>query len=307
MIVLMPSGILDGLPDDLTRDAVAWDSGEPEPANLATVELYVPPYIASTADLMMMRRMPALRIVQTLTAGVDHVLAHVPPGVTLCNAAGVHDASTAELAVGLMLASLRHLDEFARAMPVGRWLHEPHESLADKRVLIIGFGSIGRAIARRLAGFEVEVVAVARSARVDEGVAVHAPADLAALLPTADVVLLIVPLTAQTRGLVDAGFLSRMRHGALLVNVSRGAVVDTGALLEACRTGRVRAALDVTDPEPLPEDHPLWRTPGVLISPHVGGNTSAFLPRARRLVADQLRRIAAGQAPANVVTPGAAD
>ena len=240
-----------------------------------------------------MARMPSLRVVQTLTAGVDNVLAALPDGVTLCNAAGVHDASTAELAVGLTIASLRHLDDFARAMPEGRWLYDRHEALADKRVLIVGFGSIGRAIARRLDGFECEVSAVARTARTVDGIDVRSIEELPGLLPAADVVILIVPLTPDTRGMVDAAFLARMRDGALLVNVSRGPVVDTDALLAECASGRLRAALDVTDPEPLPADHPLWRTPGVLISPHVGGNTSAFLPRARRLVAAQLRRWAA--------------
>jgi phosphoglycerate dehydrogenase-like enzyme len=298
---LLPGYILEGLPADLRPAARAWDSGDPVPDDLAAVEFFVPPYTASAMDLAMMARMPGLRVVQALTAGVDNVVPHLPAGVTLCNAAGVHDASTAELAVGLTLASLRHLDDFARAMPQGQWRYARHEALADKRVLVVGFGSIGQAIARRLAGFECEVLAVARSPRVVDGVPVHAVDDLPALLPTADVVILIVPLTARTRGLVDAAFLAAMRDGALLVNVARGPVVDTDALLVECRSGRLHAALDVTDPEPLPPEHPLWRTAGVLISPHVGGNTSAFLPRAHLLVADQLRRFLAGEQPANVV------
>ncbi len=306
MTILAPPYILEGLPADVAGPAEPWDSGDPDPADPAGVDLWVPPYTATAADLTLMRRLPGLRVVQTLTAGVDNVLAALPEGVTLCNAAGVHDASTAELAVGLTIASLRHLDEFARAMPEGRWLYDRHEALADKRVLIVGFGAIGRAIARRLAGFEVELIAVARTARDEDGMPVHALHDLPALLPCADVVILILPLTDETRGLVDADFLARMRPGALLVNVARGPVVDTEALLEACTSGRTRAALDVTDPEPLPADHPLWRTPGVLISPHVGGNTSAFLPRARRLVADQVRRHLAGEPLANVVSGPAA-
>ncbi len=304
MTTLLPSYILEGLPDELALAAVAWDSGDPDPECLPDVEVLVPPYTASTADLAMMARMPALRVVQTLTAGVDNVLASLPEGVTLCNAAGVHDASTAELAVGLTIASLRHLDDFARAMPDGRWMYDRHESLADKRVLIVGFGSIGRAIARRLDGFECQVGAVARTARTVDGIDVRSIDDLPALLPSADVVILIVPLSPDTRGMVDAAFLARMRDGALLVNVSRGPVVDTDALLAECASGRLRAALDVTDPEPLPPEHPLWHTPGVLISPHVGGNTSAFLPRARRLVAEQLRRWESGEPLANVVVSG---
>ena len=302
MTTLVPGYIRDGLPDELTAEAVAWDSGDPPPAGLSDVEVFIPPYTATADDLALMSRMPGLRLVQTLTAGVDNVLALLPEGVTLCNATGVHDASTAELAVGLTIASLRHLDDFARAMPDGRWLYARHEALADKRVLIVGFGSIGRAIARRLEGFECEVLAVARTARDVNGEAVHALDELPALLPTSDVVILIVPLTPDTRGMVDATFLARMRDGALLVNVSRGPVVDTDALVTECVSGRLRAALDVTDPEPLATDHPLWRTPGVLVSPHVGGNTSAFLPRARTLVADQLRRYISGEQLANVVT-----
>lgn len=306
MTVLAPGYIRDGLPDDLASGVRAWDTGEPDPAAevLHSVEVFVPPYTATAADLALMARMPALRVVQTLTAGVDNVLEVLPDGVTLCNAAGVHDASTAELAVGLTIASLRHLDEFARAMPEGRWCYDRHQSLADTRVLIVGFGSIGRAVARRLAGFECDVVAVARSARVVDGVRVHAAGDLPALLPGADVVILIVPLTDETRGMVDAEFLATMHDGALLVNVARGPVVVTEALLAECARGRLRAALDVTHPEPLPSDHPLWCTRGVLISPHVGGNTTAFLPRARQLVADQLGRRRAGEVLRNVVVGG---
>lgn len=301
MIALVPPYIHEALPADLQAGAATWDRRQPDPPRLADVDFFVPPYTATPRDLAMLTRMPALAVIQTLTAGIDTLAPLVPVGVTVCNAAGVHDASTAELAVGLTIASMRHLDDFARAMPEGRWIYDRHESLADKRVVIVGFGSIGRAIARRLAGFECEVVGVARSRRRVDGIAVHADADLPDLLPTADVVIVIVPLTERTRGLVDAGFLSRMSPGALLVNVSRGAVVDTDALVAATARGHIRAALDVTDPEPLPAGHPLWRTPGVLISPHVGGNTSAFLPRARRLVTEQLRRWRAGEPLANVV------
>jgi phosphoglycerate dehydrogenase-like enzyme len=241
--------------------------------------------------LTLLRDMPRLHVVQTLTAGYEHVLPHLPPGVRLCNARGVHDASTAELALALMLASLRGIPDFVRGQDRSEWRHARHESLADRTVLIVGYGGIGEAIERRLAGFEVTVLRVARTAR--EGVAPLE--DLPDLLPRADVVVLCVPLTDQTRHLVDAGFLGLMRDGALLVNVSRGAVVDTGALLAELATGRLRAALDVTDPEPPPADHPLWSVPGLLLSPHVGGNSTAFLPRAQGLIVDQLTRYAAGE------------
>lgn len=262
------------------------------------VVFYVPRYMGPVADLELMAQMPNLEVVQLLTAGFDNALRYVPRGVTLCNAGGVHDASTAELAVGLILASLRGLDEFARAMPSGAWVYARREALADKRVLVIGAGGVGRAVQRRLEPFEADVTMAARTARPG----VVATADVGVLLPTVDVVVLAVPLDESTTGMVDDAFLSRMRDGALLVNIARGPVVDTEALVRHVAMGRIRAALDVTEPEPLPPGHPLWTLPGALVSPHVGGNTSAFLPRARKLVDDQLRRFAAGEPLASVVS-----
>jgi len=207
----------------------------------------------------------------------------------------VHDTSTAEIALALALARGRQLDDYARNMPAGRWEPVFGNALADLRVLIVGYGNIGQAIEARLAGFEVaSITRVARRAR-DGEVLVHAIDDLPELLPEADVVFLIAPLTPQTEGLIGAAELDLLPDGALLVNVARGKLVDTDALTAATATGRIRAALDVTDPEPLPEDHPLWHNPGVLISPHVGGASSAFWPRADRLIAAQLHRFAAGQ------------
>jgi phosphoglycerate dehydrogenase-like enzyme len=304
-VVLLPfpdhARVLGGATDGLEVH-VAQAGETPADDVLGRTTFYVPPYLAPAGAFEVMSRMPALQVVQTLTAGVDQVWAHLPAGVVLCNAAGVHDASTAELAVGLMLASLRGIDDFARAQQHGAWQSARRESLADKRVLVVGHGNVGRALVARLLPFEVEVVAVAtRARRLDDGTLVHGVDELPDLLPEADVVVLIVPLTPATAGLVDAAFLARMTPGALLVNVARGPVVVTDDLLDAVRRGQVRAALDVTDPEPLPPEHPLWTTPGVLISPHVGGNTSAFLPRAYRLVADQLRRRRAGEPLDNVI------
>lgn len=272
---------------------------DPEvPAWVDDVRFYVPSYTFAGDPTPLLARMPRLEVVQTLTAGVDHIRPHVPDGVTLCNGRGIHNASTAELAVALTLASLRELPAFVEAQREGRWARGWTQSLADKTVLILGYGDIGAAVEARLAPFEVEILRAARTAR--DGV--HAIADLPDLLPRADVVVVIVPATDETRGLVDARFLSLMRPGALLVNVARGSVVVTDDLLEALRAGRVRAALDVTDPEPLPADHPLWSAPGLLVTPHVGGATPAMWPRAYRLVRDQLARYAAGRPLRNVMS-----
>jgi phosphoglycerate dehydrogenase-like enzyme len=285
----MPAGV----------EVEVYDGAGAPPSSIEDVELYVIPYmVASPEPLEIMRSMPSLRVAQTLTAGVDNFLPFIRAGVTLCNARGVHDASTAELAVALMLGSLRGLPDFVRAQDRGEWAPQPRPALADRTVLIVGYGSVGAAIEARLAGFECTVLRVARRAR--DGVADLSA--LAGLLPQADVVVLTVPMTSETVGLVDEPFLAAMRDGALLVNVARGPVVDTDALLAELQAGRLRAALDVTDPEPLPREHPMWSAPGLLISPHVGGNTSAFLPRARRLVADQVGRYSTGAGLLNVIT-----
>ncbi|MGD9962193.1 2-hydroxyacid dehydrogenase [Nocardioides sp.] len=267
------------------------------PASLAEVAGYVLPYRFEPGDSAFLARAPRLRWVQSLTAGVDHLVGRIPEGVTLCNGRGIHSASTAELAVALMLASLRAIPDFVRAQDRREWVPGERPALADRRVLIIGYGDIGAAIEARLTPFEVEVVRVARTARAD----VHAFADLPALIPEADVIVLVVPLTEATRHLVDARFLAAMKQGALLVNVARGAVVDTDALVAALHGGRITAALDVTDPEPPPPEHPLWSAPGLLISPHTGGSSTAFKPRAVRLIREQLQRFARDEPLDNVV------
>ena len=259
---------------------------------LADVTMWVLSYDLSADLRPALARMPRLEVVQAQSAGTDGIVAQIPDGVTLCNARGVHDAATAELGVGLILASLRGIPAFVRAQEEQRWLaYRWWDALADKTVMIVGYGSIGAALERRLAGFEVEVVRVARTAR--DGI--HATSELPELLPHADVVVLLTPLTDRTRHLADAQFLAAMKDGALLVNLARGPVVDTDAVLAETETGRLRAALDVTDPEPLPDGHPLWSAPGVLISPHVAGGTTAMRPRVLSLVREQVRRVAAGE------------
>jgi phosphoglycerate dehydrogenase-like enzyme len=291
---------LGSLPAGLELDFYRAD-GDDFPGTIDEVAFYVLPYMRGPAVLSRAAEMPKLQVVQTLTAGYEEFLPLVPPGVTLCNAAGLHDTSTAELAIALALASGRHLDEFARNQAEGAWRFVFGRALADQRALIVGYGRIGQAIERRLDGFEVaSVTRVARRARTGRP-QVHPVEDLHRLLPEADVVFLIAPHTPQTEGLIGARELALLPDDALLVNVARGKLVDTDALVAELATGRIRAALDVIDPEPLPVGHPLWRQPGVLISPHVGGASSAFFPRADRLMAAQLARFTAGQPLENVV------
>ncbi|MGE7390028.1 2-hydroxyacid dehydrogenase [Streptomyces sp. NPDC004126] len=299
-----PPGEIDGLPDRFRYRQ--WDGEDTFPADPADCVFYVTPYMKSQeVTLRPLARMPALRVVQTLTAGIDHVLpglGDLRPGVRLCNARGVHEASTAELALTLVLASLRGIPGMVRGQDREEWRGGFYDALADRSVLIVGYGAIGAAVEDRLVPFECgPVTRVARSARTAPHGPVHALADLPGLLPAADVVVLTTPLTEDTRGLVDAAFLGRMKDGALLVNVSRGPVVDTAALLAELESGRLRAALDVTEPEPLPAGHALWHAPNLLITPHVGGSSSAFEPRAKRLLARQLTRFAAGEEVHNTV------
>lgn len=268
------------------------------PESVGDVAVYVTPYRMGPEIADVLPRMTGLEVVQTLSAGVDNVRSRIPEGVTLCSGRGIHDSSTAELTLTLILSSLRGVPDFVRAQDRHEWTPQWRPALADKRVLLVGYGAIGQAIEARLLPFETTVTRVARSAR--DGV--HAIDELPDLVPDADVVVLILPLTDETRGLVDVDFLGRMKDGALLVNMARGGVVDTAALLAELRSGRITAAVDVVDTEPLPADSPLWTAPGLLISPHVGGASSAMWPRAHRLVRDQLHRYAAGEPLWNVMT-----
>ncbi|MEV4091921.1 2-hydroxyacid dehydrogenase [Streptosporangium saharense] len=288
---------------DVVRDlpgveCVVYDGTGPVPEGVEEVEVWVPPLIPPSRVPGLIGEMRGLRLLQTVTAGVDAYRPHLPEGVVLCNARGVHDAGTAEWAVGAMIAVLREFPGFVAAQERGEWTYHHTGVLADSTVLIVGYGSIGQALERRLDGFEVDVVRVARTAR--EGV--HGQDELPELLPKADVVVLLVPATPTTTGLVDAAFLAAMKDGALLVNAARGGVVDTDALLAELERGRLVAALDVTDPEPLPAGHPLWSAPGVFITPHVAGSSPASGRRLLRLLRSQLLRHLAGEQLKNVIT-----
>ncbi|MEU6077063.1 2-hydroxyacid dehydrogenase [Micromonospora sp. NPDC047074] len=295
--------LLGGLPAETTVEVVEDVSRLPsEPAG---VRFWVPPFLAGGDATGLLPELPDLAVVQLLSAGADAWAGRMPDGVTLCDARGVHDPATAEWVVAAILSHLRAFPALARAQARRSWAYAevaPTDELAGKRVLIVGAGSIGSAVRDRLAPFEVTFTLVARTARPEQGV--HGVGELPGLLPGADVVVLLVPLTEATRGLVDEGFLAAMRDGALLVNAARGPVARTGALVAELRTGRISAALDVTDPEPLPADHELWAMPNVLLTPHVAGSVRGLLPRAYRLVGEQLRRFAAGEPLINTVVDG---
>lgn len=285
-------------------EIVTWDLREPHP-RADEIVVVVPPYLDPRQRLELLGTLPGLQLVQLLTAGYDTVTPHLPDGATLCSGGGIHDASTAELTLALILAMLRGIPDFVRAQGRHEWIPTRiWPALADRRVLVVGYGKVGRAITARLLPFETTVTAVASRPRAGDDLvsAVHGIDELPALLPEHDVVVVITPLTAATEGLVDRGFLAAMKDGALLVNMSRGKVADTDALVAEAARGRLRIALDVTDPEPVPPDHPLWTTPNVLISPHVGGASTAFRPRALALVRRQLAAYAAGRPLEHVVS-----
>jgi phosphoglycerate dehydrogenase-like enzyme len=292
---------LGELPAD-TQVEVFTSPAEPMPSDPADVRFWVPPFLSTGNVVQLTEKFTAVEVIQLLSAGADAWL-RLPDSITLCDARGVHSSSTSEWAVAAILSHVRAFPAFVLAQAAQHWAYAeraPTDELAGKRVLIVGSGAIGEATAARLAPFEVQVTRVARTAR--EGT--HAVQELPALLPEADVVVLLVPLTRETQGMVDAGFLAAMPDGSLLVNAARGPVVDTEALTAELATGRIAAVADVVDPEPLPADHPLWTMPNFTLTPHVAGSVRGFLPRAYRLVGDQIRRYGTGQPLINVVRDG---
>lgn len=279
-------------------DLELWDMDSPPPAG--HIDLVVPPYMGA-ADRLHALDGVSTRLVQSQSIGYDDVPGALPPGQVFANAASVHETSTAELTLALVLAAQRGIPDFVRAAAEGRWAPARHESLADRRVLLLGYGGVGRAIEERLIPFEVELVRVASRARDDERGRIHGIDELPEFLPTADIVIVGVPLNDATTGLVDDAFLRAVPDGALVVNIARGRVADTDAILDHATRRRLRFALDVTDPEPLPQGHPLFALPNVLISPHVGGASTAMMPRMARLVRTQIERMLRGDEPLNVV------
>lgn len=287
---------LDPLPEGV--EVIVWPMDAAAPRG--QIDLVVPPYMSLETALPLLEGVQT-RLVQGQSIGYEGIADKLPAEIAFANAATVHETSTAELAVALTLAVQRHLDAFAVAGTSGTWGPVFAQSLADRRVLLLGYGGVGKAVATRLAPFEVEIVPVASHAREEDGIHVHGIDELAELLPTVDIVILSLPGGDATRHIIGEAELSALPDGALIVNVGRGPLIDTDALVRHTQAGRIRAGLDVTDPEPLPQDHPLWNAPGVLISPHVGGASSAMHPRIAALVRRQIGHLLAGEEPENVV------
>ena len=283
--------LLDAVGEVDGVEMLLWPQGGELPERAGEIELLVPDYIRARATARQLENFPRLRAVQLQTAGYDAVVDLVPTGLDLLSARGVHDDATAELALGLTIASLRGIDVAVRE--TGHWRQETRRrSLADSHVAILGYGSIGRSVAMRMLVCQARVTGVATSPRDDDlvgRVVTAGDVDWAAQ----DVVIVVLPLSDATHQIVDAAFLARLGDGALVVNVGRGPLLDTGAVL--AESGRLLFALDVTDPEPLPDDHPLWTAPGVLITPHIAGGTTAMVPRMAALVRDQLERLRDGR------------
>lgn len=268
-----------------------------DPAKLKQVSVYIPKYMGGAKSLSYISEMPNLKVVQVLTAGYDDVLPLIPSGVKLANARGLHDLSTAELTLTLALASKSKISDLISAQQNQSWLRDVRPSIIDAKIAIIGFGSVGQEIARVFRPFTENIIGYTRSG--SNGT--QKISNLDSELNQYDIVILITPLTEETRGLFDLNKLKLMKPGSLLINMARGPVVVTDDLIEALKSGWISAAVDVTDPEPLPKDHPLWNAPNLLISPHVGGNSTAFPGRAKKMIASQLNRLALGEPITNVV------
>lgn len=276
------------------------DNFQLKSSDLSEIKFYAPTYISGKEGLKFVPPTPNLKYLQMPNVGYDDAMAYVRPGITLCNATGVHDDSTAELAVGLALASRRGFAEFAKDQASATWNYRRFSSCSDSKIGIIRFSSVGQTVAKNLSGNTVDVVSFSRSGR-DESLEID---ELDHHLPTLVIVILILPLNAETKHMFDARRLAIMKDGALIVNVARGPIIDTGALVAELNSGNFSAALDVTDPKPLPSDHPLWKAKNVLILPHVGGDSTAFESRGRKLVTAQLNLLVSGQRMATIIVDG---
>jgi len=293
----LAADVRDRLDPSLDIEVVLWADGAPPRER---VDVVVPPYMKQGAMLRASADVEP-RLIQGQAIGYDGVADVLPDGVLYANATSVHEPATAELAVGLMIAAQRELPRVVRNQDRRSWDNFWTSGLADRRIVMLGYGGVAKAIAKRLEGFEAELVVVASRAREEDGIRVHAIDDLAELLPSAEILVNVLPGGDATHHLIDDAALSALPDGALVVNVGRGPTFDTDALVDHLSRGRIRMASDVFDPEPLPEDHPLWALPNTLITPHVGGRTAAMAPRIAKLVAEQAARLARGEDPVNVV------
>jgi phosphoglycerate dehydrogenase-like enzyme len=259
--------------------------------DLSSITFYVPPYMSGREGLLPSQKMGKLKTLQLLMAGYEDALEFAKPGIQLCNAKGVHDASTAELAVGLAIAVRRGFQDFLRAQHREEWIHKRYSSLNDSNIAIIGFGSIGQTLAKYLEVYEVSITGYSRSG----GNGAKKIPEFDSDISNFDVIFLILPLNTESHHYFNTTRLSKMKDGALLINVARGPVIDTDALVKELYSKRIFAGLDVTDPEPLPKGHPLWSAPNCIIAPHVGGDSTAFESRGKKLVEQQLSNVANGQ------------
>ncbi|MFL6141730.1 MAG: 2-hydroxyacid dehydrogenase [Labedaea sp.] len=294
------------VPDDFGMSALAGIDGvelvryhpkQPLPPEADRAQVLIPGFLAQRETLELIKRLPGLKLVQLRSAGAELWIGKLPPGVLLSICRGAHGGSTAEWVIGVLLAIYRELREFERDREQRRWHQHVTETLQGKRILVVGAGDLGQQLKRRLEPFDAEATLVGRHRR--DGV--HGWDELPELLGRHDAVVLMVPVTSETIGLADAAFLARMADNAVLVNAARGPVVDTAALVAELNSGRLRAALDVTEPEPLPADHPLWTAKNLLLTPHVAGSVAGHEQRSYAVIAGELARFAAGKEPENLV------
>ncbi|MEU0543248.1 2-hydroxyacid dehydrogenase [Nocardia sp. NPDC005978] len=277
--------------------ALRFSPGKPLPDGAEKAEILVPGFLVGPEAARIVHALPGLRLVQLLTAGAESWVGKVPEGVRISIARAAHGASTAEWVMTGLLSVYREFTGFAVAQREHRWTQHQTDTLHGKRILIVGAGNLAEELRRMLAPFGTTVALVGTTAR--DGV--HGIDELPSLLGDFDAVVLMVPVTSRTVGMVDAAFLARMADGAILVNAARGPVVRTDDLLAELHTGRLRAILDVTDPEPLPAGHPLWDAPGLLLTPHVGGSSRGSMERGWAVATEEIARYVAGEEPRNLV------
>lgn len=269
-------------------------------SNLEDITFYVAPYLGGRRVLEYSKSMPNLQVLQVPNAGFEDALEFLRPGITLCNARGVHDASTAELAVALAISSRRGFFDFKVDAQNHDWNPKRFKSFNDSNIGIIGAGSIAKKLGKYIEPYDVTITYFSRTGADGAKKIV----DIDDYLGDLDIIFLVIPLNQESRGMFNKRRLSLMKTGALLVNIGRGPIIETDALVAELNSGRLYAGLDVTDPEPLPKNHPLWTAKNLILTPHIGGNSSAFEPRAKKMVENQLVLLNENKPLENVVAQG---